>query len=403
MSLHFLDTSAILNGALNLFENIYISPLVLQELEHIKSSGTNAHTQYLARQAVRDIITSCDYRYSAVSQKQIDKLLKKYDFLSNINDHRMLCEALILNNNNQVVFVTSDGAQMLFAQELGLQTIYFGDLEEENTDYCGWSRHYPNEEQMAALYSTPNFNTLGVKTNEFCEIFEGDQLKDILFWNGERYRQLNYKEFTSVLGERIKPRNLEQKMYLDLLQNKDIPVKLCIGRFGSGKSFLALSYALRAIQDGKFDRIVFVKNNLEVKGAGKLGTLPGDETQKLYPWLRQIEDHIGALKFEDYLEQNIIEPAHLSSLRGRDLKNSILLIDEAENLLTTNIQLLLGRVAEGSEIIFCADIKQCDYNNEKMSGIPKLINSLAGDPLFGMVKLLKAERSNVAALADKLD
>jgi predicted ribonuclease YlaK len=82
------------------------------------------------------------------------------------------------------------------------------------------------------------------------------------------------------LGERIKPRNIEQKMYLDLLQNCDIPIKLCIAKFGTGKSFLALSYALNAVNHGRFDKIIFVKNNLDVKGSGKLGTLPGGEIEK---------------------------------------------------------------------------------------------------------------------------
>lgn len=401
---HYIDSSAVLNGALNLFENIYISPIVISELENIKTNSSNSHLKYLARQAVRDIICSKEYHYSLVSQRQIDRLLRKYDFLSDINDHRMLCEALIINKQTPIVFVTSDGAQSLFARELGLETIYFGDEgKEENVDYCGWAKYYPNAEQMASLYSSPTLNILNAKTNEFCEIYEGADLKDILFWNGERYRALNYKEFTTSLGEKIKPRNIEQKMYMDLLQNKDIPIKLCIARFGAGKSLLALTYALHEIHRGRFDKLVFVKNNLEVKGAGRLGTLPGDELAKQYPWLRQIEDHIGVLKFEEYLETGIIEPAHLSTLRGRDLKNCIILVDEAENLLATNIQLLLGRVAEGSEIVFCADVKQCDYNNEKMSGIPKMIDRLAGNELFGMVKLLKAERSEVAATADLMD
>lgn len=192
-------------------------------------------------------------------------------------------------------------------------------------------------------------------------------------------------------------------MYLDLLQNKDIPVKLCVGKFGTGKSMLALNYAIHEVQIGRFDKIIFVKNNLEVKGAGKLGTLPGGEIEKMAPWLRQIEDHIGPQAFEEMINNGQIEPAHLSSIRGRDLKNCILLVDEAENLLASNIQLLLGRVASNTEIIFCADVKQCDYANEKMSGIPKLIERLRGNRLFGMIKLIKTERSEVAALADLLD
>ena len=121
------------------------------------------------------------------------------------------------------------------------------------------------------------------------------------------------------------------------------------------------------------------------------------------PWLRQIEDHVGIQEFETLIESGRIEPAHLSTLRGRDLKNCCILVDEAENLLDTNIQLLLGRVASGSEIIFCADVKQCDYQNKMQSGIPKMIQSLYGHKNFGMVKLLKTERSEVAAMADLMD
>ena len=406
MILNFLDTSAVLNGALSIFDNIYISPLVLSELENIKNSNRDTHIQYLARQAVRDILASHKIKYCIAPQKKIERILKGYNILSNINDHRLLCEAIWLQKetNEEVNFITNDGALMLFAQQIpGINGIFWENDNQEQEEYCGWGRYYPNEEQMALLYSNPELNVLKCRTNEFAEIYEGNQIKDVLLWDGNRYRSLNYKEFKSVLGEKIQPRNLEQKMYMDLLQNKKIPIKLCIAKFGTGKSFLALSYALHEIQQGNFDKIIFVKNNLEVKGAGHLGILPGDEISKQYPWLRQIEDHIGIQKFEEYLENGIIEPAHLSTLRGRDLKNCIILVDEAENLLATNIQLLLGRVAANSEIIFCADVRQCDYENESKSGIPKLIQRLAGHELFGMVKLLKTERSAIAACADLMD
>ena len=409
MNINFLDTSAILNGELkNCFQKTYISPITLMELQNIKTSDRNERIKYLAREAIRDIMTFTNTYVETPSQKEINKLLKRYSFLSEINDHKIICEASLLaaNTSNTVTFITCDAAQSLFARRIGnLKVNYINKniIDSSKEEYCGWGKYYPSEEEMILLYSNPKMNVLNCKINEYAEIYEGQELKDVLCWDGEQYRKLNYKEFTTPLGEKIRPRNLEQKMYLDLLQNHDVPVKLCTAKFGTGKSYLALSYALNEIQKGRFEKIIFVKNNLEVKGAGTLGTLPGDEVEKMYPWLRQIQDHIGIQKFEEYLNTGIIQPAHLSTLRGRDLKNCIILVDEAENLLATNIQLLIGRVAENSEIIFCADIKQCDYRNEKESGIPKMIDSFAGNKLFGMVKLLKTERSAIAAMADLMD
>lgn len=405
--IYFLDTSAILNGALAEYPEVWITPLVINELDNIKNSNKPEHTKYLARQAVRDIVSLNRAYIYYPSQKRMTKFFKKHDFLEDKNDHKLLAAASLLqeDKDDTVFFVTSDNALFSFSKIIfNLDSLFFQKKEEPvQEEYCGWKKFTPNENELVCLYSEPNINVLNAKINEYCEIFENEELKDVLTWDGKQYRTLKYKDFTSALGEKIKPRNLEQKMYLDLLQNKNVPVKLCVAKFGTGKSYLALNYALHEIQQGKFERLIFVKNNLEVKGAGVLGTLPGDEIAKQYPWLRQIEDHIGIQKFEEYLETGVIEPAHLSTLRGRDLKNCIILVDEAENLLAKNIQLLIGRVAENSEIIFCADLKQCDYPDEKMSGISKMIERFAGQPLFGMVKLLKTERSDVSAMADLMD
>lgn len=403
----FLDTSALLHQEIPVNGDYYISPLTLTELERIKTSHESEELKFKAREAIRFLLTSTNVTIQHEDNKKIDKMLKKYNFLSNINDHRILCcaELTAIQNNQNITFLTNDAALYYFALQMPHLTASYPITEKTifESPWCGWGKYYPTQEEMSMLYTDPTINTLKCKINEFCKIYEGSELKDVLFWNGKEYRSLKYKEFVAPTGERIVPRNIEQKMYLDLLQNDNIPIKLCIGRFGTGKSMFAETWGTHQLQMGRFDKIVFVKNNLEVKGAGKLGILPGDEIDKQYPWLRQIEDHLGPQLFEDYLNNERIEPAHLSTLRGRDLKNSLILVDEAENLLTTNIQLLLGRVAEGSQIIFCADVKQCDYKSIEMSGIPKLISRLAGNPLFGMVKLIKTERSAVAACADLLD
>ena len=404
---YWADTSALLHQKdfIN-SEELAISTITLQELEHIKTTSENEQIKFQARELVRTILSASKVRIVASNNHKIDKLLKRYPFLNNINDHRIICSAELCaaEQHSEIIFITNDALQYLFATQMPhLKAIYSLGEKQESDEWSGWNNYYPDEEQMTSLYAKPTINILNCKTNEFAKIYEDNKVKDVLFWDGHEYRQLKYKEFTAPTGERISPRNLEQKMYLDLLQNDNVPIKLCIGRFGTGKSMFAETWGTHQLQMGKFDKIVFVKNNLDVKGAGKLGILPGDEIDKQYPWLRQIEDHLGSQLFEQYINEGRIEPAHLSTLRGRDLKNCLILVDEAENLLTTNIQLLLGRVAEGSQIIFCADVKQCDYKDAKMSGIPRLIERLAGNPLFGMVRLTKTERSAVAACADALD
>lgn len=404
---YWADTSAVLHQELTQ-SHIGISPITLQELEHIKTNErASSEIKFRAREAVKKII---DGNLNCVAvlanNRKVNRLLKKYNFLSDINDHRIICEAesCAIEQKENIVFITCDAAQYTFALQMPhLTAKYITNKKPEENEWCGWAKYYPDDNEMNILYSDPQMNILKCKTNEFAKIYSGTELKDVLFWDGQSYRKLKYKEFTAPTGERISPRNIEQKMYLDLLQNDNIPIKLCLGRFGTGKSMFAETWATHQLQLGKYNKIIFVKNNLEVKGAGRLGILPGDEIDKQYPWLRQIEDHLGPQLFEEYLSDGRIEPAHLSTLRGRDLKNCLILVDEAENLLTTNIQLLLGRVGEGSQIIFCADVKQCDYKDINMSGIPQFIKGLAGNPLFGMVKLMKSERSAVSQCADLLD
>lgn len=407
MVIDYFDTSAIIaNGGI--VDDCYVSHFVISELEEIKNSSTKDESvKAKARQATRALITSQTCKTCNFDLQKIERIRKKHKWLPDNMDGRIIAEAILLREqtNANICFWTADYNMKLFAQAEDFY-IHFvtQDCIFNKEPWCGWGKYYPNEEDMAKLYSNPQINTLGAMTNEYCTIFEGSELKDIQRWDGNSYNKLNYRSFKSALGSKVEPRNIEQKMLFDLLQNRNIPIKLCLGRFGSGKSYLMLAHALNLVQKGEFDRIVFVKNNIQVKDTKDLGALPGEEIDKLMPWLKQIEDHVGAFTFEDMLNQGIIEPVHLGYIRGRDIKNSIIFCDEVENMTKQHIQLLIGRVSSRSELWLAGDLKQTDnINFEKNSGIQALINGLAGDPLFGMVKLLKSERSAVAALADKLD
>ena len=408
--IYFLDTSAILNGAYNIYGTCYISPLSIQELENIKTSNNKSErVKFLARQAVRDLLSSSFITPTFFSRFQVNRVLHKYKFLQDIPDHRILAEAiLMLEKHDSVHFITSDGAQLLFARQIsGLESDWYGTERfiEQHEDYCGWSKYYPTSEEMALLYSNPELNTLKCKTNEFAEIFEGNELKDVLFWNGKKYRPLRYKEIkNNYIGQTIKPRNLEQKMALDLLQNDDIPVKLLTSAWGGGKTLLALSYALDQITHGNYQKLIFVRNNIIVSDTNDIGFLPGTIQEKMAIWAGPLADHLGGPDMlNQMIEDGIIEIIPLSHIRGRSISNAVVVCDECENMTDKLVTLLMSRIETTSQLVFCGDVAQIDNHKfEQNNGIRAMINTLSGDNLFGMVKLIKSERNAIAQLCDRM-
>lgn len=409
MNYYFLDTSAVLNGAYQKFDNICISPIVLMELENIKTSQKDEQTKYLARRAVRDIIASKDIHF-IITNTHAPKKFRKYPFLEDIHDHWLIAEAAAMKKyNNEIYFVTSDGAQYLIAKQVKeLQVIYFGDNHITDTpteDYSGWGKYYPNEEELAMLYSDPKINILKCKTNEFAEIYVDGELKDILFWTGSEYRKIKYKDIRNpYINETIKPRNIEQKMAFDLLQNNNIKVKLLTSAWGGGKTLMALTYALERVHHGDYQKLVFVRNNIIVADTNDIGFLPGDLRDKMSIWGAPLADHLGGQEMLDQLiDDRVIEIYPLSHMRGRSICSSIVLCDECENMNDKLITFLMSRIEADSEIIFCGDVAQIDhYKFEKNNGIRAMLKHLAGEPLFGTVKLLKSERGPVATLCDKI-
>ena len=413
MSNYFLDTSAILNGALKeyLSKNIYgpdnvcyISPLTLQELENIKTSAIkNEDVKYHAREAARTILYADGVQVITCNQRKVNRLLHKYNFLNDINDHRLICECK-LSGISDIIFITSDVAQYILAQRV-VKAEYYQAASKGSTEYCGWQKYHPNDEEMTELYSNPSNNILGALTNQFVEIYEENHLKDILQWDGECYQRLKYNSFKGQLGEKVAPRNLEQKMLFHLLQENDTKIKLCLGGFGDGKTWTMLQHALKGVNEGRFSKIVFVRNNIITKGSRDIGFLSGSMVEKIYPYLMPIADLTSPETLNMLIDNGTLEPVPLGFLRGRDFSNSTLIFcDEAENLTKENVQLLIGRVGEGSQLWMAGDLKQIDHKDfEQNNGITKMISSLKGDPLFGMVKLIKSERSTTASLADKMD
>lgn len=408
MVVNFYDTSALM-----ILDELYagltlVSPIVLSELEHIKSSRDKDEKQKFQARRATKLLRKNGFQCANISKKEIKKIYKKYSFLSNNNDHSILAEAVAEKNRffkgDTFNFFTADLLLSYFGNQMPELEIKFLEEKQTNTEYFGWKEYYLSDDAFSSIYSNPTENILGAFTNEYCVLKENEEVKDIVKWDGEKYRRLEYKPVTSAVGQKWKPLNIEQKMLFDLLQDDKVPVKLALGNFGSGKSSLMLTHALEAIQKGKFEKIVFIRNNVEVKDTIPLGALPNGETEKLLPFLMPICDHVGQFTFEEMLNTGTIEACHLGFARGRDFKNCILFCDECENLTVHQVQLLIGRIGKGSALFFAGDLRQCDkLSFERNSGIKKMIECLQNNKLFGMVKLQQSVRSEVCKLADLMD
>lgn len=265
-----------------------------------------------------------------------------------------------------------------------------------------------NEEKLAAFYNNKEVyvELFNLKENQYLLIKDstGEVVDKYCYQNGE-LRQVMFMKLGGTFTGTIKPRNPEQVCLFDMLKDKTSKVKLVTGRFGSGKTLAMVYAALELIEKGKFDRIVWVRNNVAVKDAPEIGFLPGDDFAKLKPFLGPFLDHAGGEEgVKKLLDEDKLWVIPLGHLRGRSLKNCILLCSECENFTKEHLQLLMGRIDEGSQLWLDGDLKQRDkLIFEKSAGIEKMVNRLSGNKLFAYVHLKKAERSEVAALADELD
>lgn len=405
------DTSALLHqdGLINPQADLTISTITIKELEHIKN-GNDDRVKFKAREAVRSILTSNKFNVVLSDNKKIDKMLKKYSFLSDIPDHRILCAAEIeaIEQNKNIIFLTSDALQYLFAMHMPhLEAVYpMGTelVEKYEEDWAGWGKYYPTEKEMALLYADPKINSLRCKTNEFAEIYDGSQLKDLVFWTGQEYRPLKYKEIKSdFLGQTIRPLNIEQKMAFDLLQNPNIPVKLLTGVPGSGKDFLMFLHAWDLVQKGKKDKIIFIRNLVPFKDAPEIGFLEGSLQKKIEWGLGPIASILGEEGLKMAEDAGQIEAVNLGFIRGMSWDNVILYVSEGQNITGGGYKLLVSRCGKGTELWINGDTLQTDGKKfESNNGIERMLRAWSGNKLFGTVKMLKTERSAVAELAASL-
>lgn len=177
-------------------------------------------------------------------------------------------------------------------------------------------------------------------------------------------------------GKIIKPKTLGQKKYIDMISSNTITFG--VGPAGTGKTFLAVSMAVRAFRAHEINKIILTRPAVEA--GEKLGFLPGDLQTKVDPYLRPLYDALfemlGAESFAKYQERGSIEVAPLAYMRGRTLDEAFVILDEAQNTSPEQMKMFLTRLGFNSKMVITGDVTQIDLPDPRKSGLIEAVKVL---------------------------
>lgn len=200
-----------------------------------------------------------------------------------------------------------------------------------------------------------------------------DASKDVVIYN--------------MSGKPIKARSENQQRLIDTFKENDMV--FAVGPAGSGKTYLSIALAVKALKDKTAKRIILSRPAVEA--GEKLGFLPGDMREKIDPYLQPLydalQDMLPAVKLQEMIDKDIIQIAPLAFMRGRTLNDAIVILDEAQNTTTAQIRMFLTRMGWNTKMIITGDLTQIDLPRQTLSGLKDAIRILEGIEGIGVVNL----------------
>ena len=194
-----------------------------------------------------------------------------------------------------------------------------------------------------------------------------------------------------INGKPISPRSPNQQILVQAELNNDLTFAL--GPAGTGKTYLAIALAVRALKNREVRKIILSRPAVEA--GEKLGFLPGDMKDKIDPYLQPLydalEDMIPAVKLKEYMDTNVIQIAPLAFMRGRTLNDAVIVLDEAQNTTTHQIKMFLTRLGMNAKMIITGDATQIDLPRSTVSGLMHALRVLKGIPGIGHVEFGKKD------------
>ncbi len=444
---YVLDTNIVLNDSTNIeilsqhSNNLIVLPETMLDETDAKKSGTE-EINFMAR-AFGRLLEQADIveikreggvvvnRCFINSDKQItidiiskDKYLADLDRSAErsiLNDRKIIEVAQYAQSyyDKPVVFVSLDVMCRHRALSLGLETESFG-----KDNVCDVELY--SEIEVDELPST-------VECSEDSNIYNiPNTVSGICLYTKDGNRRYYYKsgitfhiiDEDELKRQNIKPMNVEQKIYSSMINDNFYDVVVCDSPAGSGKTLVAISAAMKLIDsklnNGRFNKIVYIRKTI-ASDTEELGFLPGTSDEKIAPYLAPLYSNLEAIIAQKYkkkmskdeLEEKMsqlikdyqITPMYEGFLRGTNIRDAIVIIDEVQNDSVSSVKTILTRVTEGCKIIAIGSNRQIDnkYINKHTSALTYLLNRISTDNMevnIGAVNLTKTVRSRIAEWSD---
>lgn len=447
---YVLDTNVLIHNPDSMFSfhehEVVIPLIVVEELDKLKSrEGMVGHSARTAARNLYRVFQEAGGYQEKVQLSSGGILRIETNHLSTEhlpaalntekNDNVILAVAYNLQHQHPertIIFVTKDLYCAIKGEVIGLTVEdYESDKIKTDSVYSGWSE-------------------LSVYSQELQTLFEGDRLiaaecaPDETFYpnqlvhmracdkpNQSVLARYDHGELTPLRFERqlawgIKPKNREQRMAYELIMDDTIPFVTIIGPAGTGKTILSMAAALqKVIEEEVYSRIILIR---PVVAAGDdIGFLPGEEHEKLKPWMGSYFDAFERLTnlkpfhkekmntrekpnnsseriLEELRDRGLIEMKTFTYMRGRSLANAMVIIDEAQEMTPHLAKLMLTRAGENTKIVMIGDPSDNQIDNvlvdSKSNGLVYVVERLKESHLAGHITLSKVERSALSEMAN---
>lgn len=434
-----LDTNVILHDYKcieNFQENdIYLPIVVLEELDKFKKGSDQIN--YNAREFVRelDMLTSNDLFLKGASlgpgkgtlhvvtgDKYQEKIYQS--FPEKTADHRILSCTLSVaeaekDRKVKTILVTKDVNLRMKARSLGIDVEDYITDKVVNVDIFERAQEaYENidPDLIDKMYASPD----GLDADLF-DIKSKLEPNECFILKSVRNSVLaRYNPFTNKFKKvekggnyGIQPRNAEQSFAFEVLNDPDVKLIGLTGKAGTGKTLLALASALK--QANIYKQILLARPIVALANKD-LGFLPGDEKQKVAPYMQPLFDNLNVIKgqfspggadarkIDDMQKSGQLVIEALAFIRGRSLSETFCIIDEAQNLTPHEVKTIITRAGEGTKMVFTGDIQQIDspYLDAQSNGLAYMVDKMKGQELFAHINLVKGERSQLSELASDL-